>query len=348
MKRRLQATSRYALFLSRTANQDFLQIVRRVIIVGKQGSLIRLTPGIFMVSTQTKQLRCFISAPAGTDLSGLLEALQENDIYVLDPARFAPGTVKITDKIIDGISHADLFIAILGTVASSANVLFELGCASALGKQALIIVPEGYEIPSDIKDLLYIRTTPDNREAINFALAQILNAPNQEKTNSLRLPDRSKPLGSLVNDLLNRLNSLAENPLERDVQDIVRAMLEASGVPAWTPQNSFSSRPDFAVWIDELEPYFGNPILIEVSRQLSTAMQAKYIVEQVLYHASLSNVRVVIIFAPQISKDAFEFVSSYPNLYFFSLHKFLESLREESFGQIVRNERNARVHGRLR
>jgi hypothetical protein len=301
-----------------------------------------------MVQTQAKQLKCFVSAPAGTDLSGLLEVLQENDICVLDPAIFAPGTVKITDKIIDGISHADLVIAILATAVSSANVLFELGCASALGKQALVIVPEGYEIPSDIKDLLYIRTSPDNREAINFALAQIINAPYQEKTNSLHLRDRSKPLGSLANNLLNQLNNLGENPLEHDVQYIVQTMLETSGIPAWAAPNNSLPRPDFAVWIDELEPYFGNPILIKVSKQLSTAMQAKYVVEQVLYHASLSSVTVVIIFASRISSDAFEFVSSYPNLYFFSLDNFLERLREESFGQIVRNERNARVHGRLR
>lgn len=216
------------------------------------------------LTTQTRQVRCFVSAPAGTDLSQLLEALKENDIQVLDPAIFALGAVKITDKIIDGISHADLVIAVLGTAASSANVLFELGCASALGKQALVIVTEGYEIPSDIKDLLYIRTTPNNREAINFALDQILNAPHQEKTHKARLTDNSKPLGRLADDLLNCLNSLGEIPHESEVQNIVREMLEASGV------------------------------------------------------------------------------------HFFDLHEFLERLQEESLGEIIRNERNARVHGRLR
>lgn len=298
-----------------------------------------------MVLTQTRQLRCFVSAPAGTDLSGLLEALQENDIHLLDPNQFAPGAVKITDKIIDGINHADLVIAILGTAASSANVLFELGCASALGKQVLVIVPEGYEIPSDIKDLLYIRATPNNREAINFAIEQILNAPHQAKNSKERLLDKSKPLGSVADDLLNRLKSFGETPLERDIQDIVRSMLVASGVLNRTPQNS-DTRPDFAVWVDELEPYFGNPILIEVSKLLSTTTQAKYLVEQVLHHLSLSHAAVAIIFAPQISFDVTKFVSSYPNLYFFALDEFLKRLREESLGQIIRNERNARFHGR--
>ncbi len=307
-----------------------------------------LTSYDLMAPNQTKQLTCFLSVPAGTDLSGLLEALQENNIHLLDPSRFAPGAVKITDKIIDGINSADLVIAILGTAASSANVLFELGCASALGKQVLVIVPEGYEIPSDIKDLLYIRTNPNNREAISFTIEQILNAPHQEQTSKERLLDKTKPLGSVADDLLNRLKYFGDNLLECDVQDIVRAMLEASKIPTRTEQKfEFNPRFDFGVWIDELEPYFGNPILIEVEREIITEMQAKYVAEKVLHHAHLSNVRAVIIFTSRMSREAVEFILSYSNLYFFDLNDFLGRLHEESIGQIIRNERNARVHGIL-
>lgn len=229
--------------------------------------------GDLAVTTQVKQLRGFVSAPAGTDLSQLLEALEENNIHILDPARFAPGAVKITDKIIDGISNADLVIAVLGTATSSGNVLFELGCASALDKKTLVIIPEGYEIPSDIKDLVYIRTTPNNREAITFALEQIINAPEHETNPKARLLDK---------------------------------------------------------------------------RRLHTDRQAKYVVEQVLHYISLSNVRAVIVFAAQISSEAMKVACSYPNLYFFDLHDFLKRLRQESLGQLIRNERNARVHGRVR
>jgi nucleoside 2-deoxyribosyltransferase len=304
--------------------------------------------GDLAVTTQVKQLRGFVSAPAGTDLSQLLEALKENNIHILDPARFAPGAVKITDKIIDGISNADLVIAVLGTATSSGNVLFELGCASALGKKTLVIVPEGYEIPSDIKDLVYIRTTPNNREAINFALEQVINAPEHETNQKARLLDKSKPLGDLADDLLKRLDSLGETPAERDIEGIVQGMLEASGVETRTQPKYPDIHPDFAVWIDELEPYFGNPILIEVKRQIDTDRQAKYVVEQVLHYMSLSNVKAVIVFAAQISSEAMKVASSYPNLYFFDLHDFLKRLRQESLGHLIRNERNARFHGILR
>lgn len=199
------------------------------------------------MTTQVKQLRGFVSAPAGTDLSQLLEALEEHNIHLLDPTQFAPGAVKITDKIIDGISHADLVIAVLGTANSSGNVLCELGCASALRKKTLAIVPEDYEIPSDIKDLVYIRSTPNNREAVSFALEQMLNAPEQGTSQKARLLDISKPLGIFADDLLERLRKLGELPLERDVEDIVREMLEASKVASVMQQKYPEIRPDFAV-----------------------------------------------------------------------------------------------------
>jgi hypothetical protein len=304
--------------------------------------------GDLAVTTQVKQLRGFVSAPAGTDLSQLLEALKENNIHILDPARFAPGAVKITDKIIDGISNADLVIAVLGTATSSGNVLFELGCASALGKKTLVIIPEGYEIPSDIKDLVYIRTPPNNLEAINFALEQVIHAPEPETNQKARLLDKTKPLGGLADDLLKQLDSLVETSSEQNVEYIVREMLEASGVETRTQPKYQKFYPDFAVWIDELEPYFGNPILIEVKRQIDTDRQAEHVVEKVLHYMSLSDVRAVIIFATQISSEAMKVASSYPNLYFFALPDFLKRLRKESLGQIIRNERNARVHGRIR
>lgn len=292
------------------------------------------------MTTQVRQLRGFLSAPAGTDLTQLLDALKENNIHILDPAKFAPGAVKITDKLIDSINHADLIIAVLGTANSSGNVLFELGCASALGKKSLVIVPESYEIPSDVKDLVYIRTTPDNREAVSFAIEQILNAPEQESQKT-RLLDSSKPLGNLADELLKQLENF-----DAAVEEIVREMLEASGVETRIQPKYPEFQPDFAVWIDELEPYFGNPILIEVKEQLHNARQVNYAVGQVLRYMSSSNVMTVIIFAAQISAEAVKIISAYPNLYFFDLRIFLKRLRQESLGQIIRNERNARVHGR--
>ena len=302
------------------------------------------------VITQTPQLKSFVSAPAGTDLSELLKTLDENNIRILDPNGFAPGAIKMTDKIIDGLNHADLMVAVLGTANSSGNVLFELGCASALGKKSLVIVPEDYEIPSDIRSLVHIRTTPNNREAINFALEQILNAPEPADNQKTDLIEKSKPLGTVANNLLKQFYALPNNSMEREIIALVTEILKASGLSFKSDQRYPSAkniRPDLVVWIDELEPYFGNPILIEVKKQIISSKDARATIQQVLNYLSVSHLKLVIVLATEISPSALEIIASEPDLYFFELPQILDRLQNESFSQIIVKERNARVHGRL-
>jgi len=302
------------------------------------------------VITQTPQLKSFVSAPAGTDLSELLKTLDENNIHILDPNSFAPGAVKMTDKIIDGLNHADLIVAVLGTANSSGNVLFELGCASALGKKSLVIVPEDYEIPSDIRSLVHIRTTPNNREAINFALEQILNAPEPADNPKTDLIEKSKPLGTVANNLLKQFYALPNNPIEQEIIALVTEILRASGLSFKSDQKYPSTeniRPDLVVWIDDLEPYFGNPILIEVKKQIISSEDARATIQQVLNYLSVSHLKLVIVLATKISPTALEIIASEPDLYFFELPQVLERLQNESFSQIIGKERNARIHGRL-
>jgi len=297
--------------------------------------------------TQTKQLKGFVSAPPGTDLSILLEVLEKNNINILDPNDFAPGAVQITDKIIDGIGNADLIIAVLGTDIASPNVFLELGCAIGLGKKTLLIAPENSKIPSDLAGLLYIKSGLNNREAIDFALEQIINAPEQKTNKKALLVEKSKPLGNVADNLLQHLDVIKQDLSEHDIKNIVQKILKASGVETLREPGYSAIIPDFAVWIDELEPYFGNPILIEVQKDLLTVRKTQYIVQQVLHYMSLNNTMAVIIFAFQISSEARKFVSSYPNLYCFEVGDLLKRLKEESLGKIIRKERNARFHGRI-
>ena len=74
------------------------------------------------IAKPSGKIKCFVSAPAGTDLSSLLNIIEENKIQILDPSQFALGAVQITEKLIDGINRADLFVGVLGSATSNANV----------------------------------------------------------------------------------------------------------------------------------------------------------------------------------------------------------------------------------
>lgn len=298
------------------------------------------------IAEPTEYLNCFVSSPVGTDLSSLLSIIEENNIHVLNPNEFAPGAVQITEKLIDGIERADLIVGVLGSRNSDANVMYELGYATALEKRILIIADDESEIPSDIQGLVRIKSSLDNKEAIEFALQQIIYAPIPEKKARKVLPAKTKPLKQKSDLFLEELSKLSLACSERKVEDLVREILAASGVTIISEQKYKDIRPDFAVWIDELEPYFGNPILIEVKGSLDPS-KAKYALEQSLHYMSLSKVRAVLIFSQNLPLEVIQEIPKSPFVYFFDLHQLIQSLREQSLGEIIRNRRNSIVHGRI-
>ena len=298
------------------------------------------------VSEQTKQLTCFVSSPVGTELSGLLKIIKKNNLHVLDPNKFAPGAVKIAEKLIDGIKRADLIIGVLNSESSNENVMYELGCATALEKRILVIVSDKSEVPRDLQGLVKVESSLDNREAIEFAIQQTLNAPSLDTISRKTLPAKTKPLGQKVDLLIKELEELNLNYSPKQLEYLVQKILEASGVSVISRQKYENVMPDFAVWIDELEPYFSNPILVEVKGRLD-ASRVKYTIGQSLHYMSLSKARAVLVFASSISSDTFNTVSELPNVFFFDLRELLPSLRDKSLGEVIRDRRNSIVHGRI-
>ena len=138
--------------------------------------------------------------------------------------------------------------------------------------------------------------------------------------------------------------------MEREIIALVTEILKASGLSFKSDQRYPSAKnisPDLVVWIDELEPYFGNPILIEVKKRIISNEDANKTIQQVLNYLSVSHLKSVIVLASEISPSALKIIASEPDLYFFELPQILDRLQHESFSRIIGKERNARVHGRL-
>jgi hypothetical protein len=318
--------------------------------VNQSASPHPLQPTSQPISQPVSQLNSFITSPPNTDLSNLIAALKANHINILDrPSPSSPRAILPTDQLIDSIHQADLIVGILGPAATSGNVLFELGCASALGKKSLVIIPDPSELPSNLKSLVHIRTTPDDREGICRALEQILHKPElTQDPNTSGSVDQTQPLTTVANDLLEKLNALGKTPSAHSLKSIVLEILGASKIPTKAQHNHPDLHHDFSIWVTELEAYFGNPIPIDLKGQLQTAGQAKYAAEQTLTYMTLSSARTALLLATQITPEARQIAATYPNLYFFDLYEFLKRLEQESLGKILRQARNARVQARLR
>src|SRR5260370_28107449 len=147
---------------------------------------------------------CFVSAPQGISLEVLRESLLAHDIRPLIPQELSAGT-DWAPELQRELAQADLVIGILPTGRQSAWVLFELGQAWALGRRILVIAPPGSEpVPLTLQRLLVLRIAPNNRQAIDFALDQLLSAPLETVTEDTRKPFQSLGLGAQVDLLLTR------------------------------------------------------------------------------------------------------------------------------------------------
>jgi len=298
------------------------------------------------VTSKTVSKTCFISAPAGTNLEVLRALLERRGLRVLIPQDLSVGA-DWASEIQKQLSKADLVIGVITADRQSPWVLFELGQASALGRRIVLITsPKADPIPFSLHQFLVIRTDLNNEDAIGFALDQVLSAPEPSyKKASINL----KPfagLGTKSDNLIKNLDrSLATNDW-RSLERVVEDALRLSGADVVTPSPTHDVGADIAVWSDVLEPFVGNPLLIEVKGRLKGKTDATRAIKQLASYIGTSGSRwALLLYGDGPDLEGQSIASTVPNVLVLSLRTLLESLRTRAFPEIVRDLRNRRVHG---
>lgn len=290
---------------------------------------------------------CFISAPAGAKLGALRACLQSRGLRILVPQDFALGADWASESE-KQLSQADLVIGVLTKGQQSPWVLFELGQASALGRRIVLITPpEADPIPFPLHQFLVLRTDLENQEAIGFALDQMLSAPNRAK----RQPTPQSPplagLGAKTDDLIALLErSLVANDF-RSLERVVADALVSSGTDVVAQSHARDTGADFAVWSDVLEPFVGNPLLVEVKGRIRGKTEAKRAVKQLqLYISGAAGSRwALLLYGDGPDPQGPTWAETPPNVLVLSIRALLEALRTRAFPELVRDLRNRRVHG---
>lgn len=291
---------------------------------------------------------CFISAPTGIGLGGLLDILVKKKLRVqLSWEVLLPPARSITELI----AECDLFIAVVDNIHSNENVYFELGYAVAVEKRILLIVaPEIKNLPDDIKGLLYIRAHVDDHEAINFALDQILVAPKaKKKTSRRKLAEiRTIPIGKKANELIKEVELLGDNITEIDMERFVTSALSKSGINTMASSLIPDKGIDLSIWVNELEPFISNPILIEFKKYLNNRNQVESLYNQILSYSISSGLRMAIIFYKEAPEELLSSFDCYfPNIIFLKIPDFLKEVRNKSLGNYLRELRNRIIHKRI-
>jgi hypothetical protein len=297
---------------------------------------------------KSRRPSAFISASYSIDTNVLLRAIQERGLETIRLDETMRG-LSISESIRKSMEGADYVIAVMGENPPNANVLFELGIATGMGKQVLVLAPQDAKIPASLAGLTYLRTDPHNRVAIEFALDLLLSAPNKARAIPQAPGDReTHPIGNSADRLLEtlRLSRLAGDLKETQLIDIISEAIKESGVSTLSKESRLVGKrvADLAVWSEDLEPWVGNPLIIEVKKTLT---EKKHL-ESTIQHISTlldetRSPRGLVIYLD--ANPSVLYGGAYdPRILVMSVEEFIGGLRNLGLGDLLREARNESAH----
>ena len=121
---------------------------------------------------ETKTGLCYFAIPFN-----LLSFYRENIFPIFNEYGFNP--ITASDMILPGGSFMQKITTLIERAdlvyvdASTPNTLIEFGFANTMGKKILLVVEEEREIPSDLRDFLYLKRPKINSENINNFLIDL-------------------------------------------------------------------------------------------------------------------------------------------------------------------------------
>lgn len=287
----------------------------------------------------------FITAPPSTNTGVIRRILEDEGIVTFSADELALPGLPLAELIREAIGRADVVVAVLedGSKGNS-NVFLELGFALAMKKRTILIAGADTPLPVDASGIPYLRASPTNTDALRYGLTQFISAPHQaSRPPAPPVVAETHPLGDRVDDLLARVRAPDGNLTEVELINIVVEAVRRSGVSVVSEQRA-DLRADLAVWSDDLEPWVPNPLVIEVKARITTKGDAASLFHTLYTMLPAARATWALLIYLEARRELLSTLARGPVLAM-SVEAFLESLRDTSFGELVRGLRNARVHG---
>jgi hypothetical protein len=293
------------------------------------------------IAEKTTRKRIYI-ASSQADVSEIQEAMRQFDLdpVTLDQAA-TPGASWV-DSLHHCIDDADVVIGIMGGSRKDANVLFELGVATALNKPTILFITPDF--PADLippSGIPYLRMDLRNEDAVMFGLQQVLSLSTRDRFHRLTNGFITRPIGPVADQLLAELPRTG--PVE--LEDLIYDAIKASGATTIARGRQMEDKEiDFAIWSSDLEPTIGNPLLIECKSSLRNRSDVNEAIGQMIRALeAIHNGCGMVVYkeARELPKAASR---SLPVM-FISAQEFIEGLRDTGLAEFVRKLRNSTVHG---
>ncbi len=295
---------------------------------------------------------CYISVPSKHGAVDLANELQRRGIRAVFATDAAPIGASFSESVASLIKSCDVVLCIADDESSLSSALFEAGMAYGMGKRLLFVSSyESGRLPVSYSEFPIIRLPlTEYKEIANFVedMIRFGKPPIARKIHNF---EPSKPIGELASEYLARLDEIiyghiggSRQSQTRDLERLIGEAIRKSGVNVVSEVRS-KSKPDFAIWSDELTRIGANPLIIEVKLALISHQSVLKETNQLLKYLSNSHSGLgLVIYGEGPSRNQYFYDIPTPILAI-SAKEFLEKLRNSGFGNVVRQLRNQRVHG---
>jgi hypothetical protein len=306
-------------------------------------------------NNRKKNMRtCFISAPYGYKTSELVSALEHRKIKGVLATDIMELQGLLTAHIASAIKSCDITLCIAETSDDLKNRLFELGIAFGMGKNVILVASyDAGEIPLNSSEIPFLRLPSYQVEEISDHVKEVLEYGRKTPIRKKYTFTPSRPIGNYVVRLLERFQDINQRyqsskryrPLVKDVEKLVSDAIIKSGVNVVSGFTSRYSHPDLAIWSDELSPYMANPLIVEVKGIIRNNSDLNKASEQLIKFINETNSKfgLLVYFDGKKVSQMKHNLPSY--ILVISVKELINSLANNSFGEIVKKLRNERIHG---
>ena len=288
-------------------------------------------------------MKAFVSYRHGTNISVIFDILKNHGIEFFDSNTDILIGKSLQEAISKGIQECDFFVTIYES--SNANNAFEIGMAYALKKPIFAIINvSGPDFPDFLIESVHVQSRADDYEKIKYSFdifIKNIKPPKKKAKTKPRIEQKS--ICREWMELYNTIEQKNEITLEKFIGEILENYKIDVIENKWNKTSSYIA--DFCIWSDSLTNVLGNPILIEVKREVHSR-NLRTISSDFKKALNNSNAKTGIVFYDYLNNvDKTELLNkSSSRLLFVEIKEFLETLNKVDFNQAIINLKNKTIH----
>lgn len=289
-------------------------------------------------------MKAFLSYQFKDDIKDIINLLHEFNIEMFDSVTELDTGTSLQKSIKKAISDCD-FVILVYTETNS-NIAFEAGVSYALNKPIFSIISEYDDIPDFLYDSPYVHARPKEIEKIKFNFSIFIKSV-RPKTKISSIKKHKYYGGGLPNFYheiyQNYLN--LDKSIERNYEFFFQDIMNKYSLNVIQNKNDSKSNfyADFCIWSDELSNIIGNPIIIEIKKNIDIKELNNL---TALLHSVLERnvAEACIIFYDKLTGIDKKELPNSPKCLFIEISEFIQKLDGRDFNESIKLIRNNIVH----